>query len=233
MIQSWIPNSDYFYGVNSPLWFTCDIMFCYTLFIPLYRLLTRHKGIFSALLCVIIACYAGLIMFTPRHIDFILAEYTFYVMPLIQLPAFMAGMFLWSCYRQIRGIKLSASAANVIIVSAIALICIAIRCNEYLPGRLTFSIFWWIPNALLIAALTLTDGIDCTMTHILHWQPLIALGNSSMALYLLHRPWITLIHYLVARFDIAVPISVLWAVSISVMIVVSIIVHRSFYRNRI
>ena len=59
LLQSWIPNMDYYFACNSVSWFLSTLMFCYVLFPLLYRWLSWPFTVLAALICV--AFYA----FTP------------------------------------------------------------------------------------------------------------------------------------------------------------------------
>lgn len=231
MLQSWVPIEHVYFGVNAPAWFTSDIFFCYLLFLPMLWLIRKRPVVSGVLFAVIIAIYISLLIVIPAGCR--LDQYLFYVVPLTQLPSFMIGMLLWQLFRRVKPLKLSSAGANVLIFTALALACGAIALNGFISQRLALSFYWWIPSAMLIFTLALTDTTNCFASRMLHWRPLVALGNASMIFYLLHRPLVVFAQIAANKSGMNVPLPLIWALALAVMIAVSVAIHRRFYPSRL
>ena len=86
---------------------------------------------------------------------------------------------------------------------------------------------------MLIFTLALTDTTDCFASRMLHWRPLVVLGNASMIFYLLHRPLVVFAQIAANKSGMNVPLPLIWALALAVMIAVSVAIHRRFYPSRL
>ncbi len=226
MIQSWFPNMDIFFSLNLPAWFVSDLMFCYLLFIPLHRLLTSGRKLFRRLILgFALAAFAVVTVSVPQPWEL----FVIYIFPPMQLASFVTGMLLWQLVVRLRNVRLAPFQANLLILSAVWILIIFIGAYDYFPARLTLSSYWWIPTALLLVILTLTDRTDCLATRILHWRPLMMLGNAGLSFYLLHLPWILLTRMALKAVNVELPLPVELPLSILALALLSVIIHRRFY----
>lgn len=47
MLQSWVPDNNWFFSANAPLWFVSDLMLCYCLFLPVLKVLVGNRQFFK------------------------------------------------------------------------------------------------------------------------------------------------------------------------------------------
>lgn len=229
MVQSWIPIDGFFFAYNSPAWFISDIVFCYLWFLPLLWYISTKKRGALKLLAIVLAGYCAMLLLVPSSSPWV--YYLFYIFPVMQLPAFILGMILWQVASRIKRPR-SAALSNLLIISALFLVVLSMAGYGILPDRLNLSSYWWISTVALLLVLTITDATDCFLTRLLHWQPLLMLGNASMAFYLLHLPWITGTRLFLQAIDVHVPAAVELPVSILLLAVISYTIHKCLGRKK-
>ena len=97
LLQSWVPNPDYYFSCNSVAWFLSSLLFCYLVFPVVYRRLSA--GLTVAVFSVYMLVY---LVVPADRVNAIL-----YVHPLVRFVDFYIGMLLCRWYE--RGYRLSGS----------------------------------------------------------------------------------------------------------------------------
>ncbi len=221
VIQSWIPIDSVFFSLNSPEWFICDILFCYAVFWPIVLCINKFKDYWKIIIIGLLTIYFIIIENIPSDSTL----FWIYIFPPMQLPAFMIGMFI---SKAINSLKKTTSTikkySSYYITGAFSINLLAIICYKYIPDRFALSSYWWLPCALLIAILTITDPIKCFVTKILHNRLVIYLGNASMIFYLCHIPWIYTTQIIIRKFNMQIPQYIELPVSILLLAILSIFI---------
>lgn len=184
MLQSWFPNIEMFYGYNGPAWFVSSLMFCLLLFPIVYWLMINRIKIFvgggTAMVVIHFAIACGL---DDAQVPLVVG-----ISPVTVLPTFMLGMLLsrLTMSRPVRIAKpLHALAA---MLSAFAILGVAIWGSGRIPERYLLCSYWWIPVAVFIAGMTIVDSTECAYTKLLHVKPIVWLGNVTLYVYMLQMP---------------------------------------------
>lgn len=224
MIQSWIPLREFYFGYNSPAWFVSDIMFCYLLFLPLLWFISYYRRGAIRLFVGILVVYGALLWLIPESPDE--GNFFFYILPLMQLPSFVIGMIMWQIASKLRTIS-TPTHCNTLILCALLIIALTMAGYGFFPQRINLSSYWWPSTALLLIILTITDSANCLMSRLLHWRPLIALGNASMAFYLLHLPWLYASRILLDKLNQTIPAAIQLPGSILLLALISVAIHRT------
>ncbi len=222
MIQSWVPDRNFYFGYNSPAWFISDIMFCYLLFLPLLWYISKYGA--RKLFVATVLIY-GVLLLTINPANPEGTSYFFYIFPVMQLPAFILGMVIWQIASKLRRTS-TPPHCNTLILCVLAILTLTIAGYGFFPERINLSSYWWPSTALLLIILTITDSANCVMTRILHWHPLQVLGNASMVFYLLHLPWLYTTRILLTKFDITLLPAIELPLSIMIFSVISIVINR-------
>ena len=90
LLQSWIPDADWYFSCNSVSWFLSSLMFCYIVFPYAYRHMSKY------LTLVILMAYAVVYWLTPYdRINAVL-----YVFPAVRFVDFYLGMVLSQLYER-------------------------------------------------------------------------------------------------------------------------------------
>lgn len=217
MLQSWIPDINIAFAGNGPAWFVSSLMFSYLMFLPTQWLLRNRRKLFYRILAVTLVAYCCLILLLRGELMF----YLLYVCPPIRFIDFMLGMVLWDQLPRLQGWQSKAQPAAILAI----VLCIGqMLLWEYVPMRLTLCSYWWPVALLLIASLTLADRQSGLLTKVFHWRPLVIAGNVSFTFYILHRPWIDLMHNLLPNFNIYLQL----VIGISLLLPIAYAVNRWF-----
>lgn len=226
MVQSWFSDYRIFFSFNEPSWFISDLMFCYLLFIPLYRLITKYPKSLWAIIVVGATAYFTTIAATPADS----ALYLIYIYPPMQLASFVAGMLLWQLYTHLRSAKMSPAQANALILGAFVLVVISITTSYLISPKYTLSSYWWPSTWVLIIILAITDPIECMANKVMHARPLRTFGNASLCFYLFQLPWILLTKEWLEALGIDMPLWVELPTSILLLALISCMIHRLLNR---
>lgn len=90
LLQSWVPDADWYFSCNSVSWFLSSLMFCYIVFPYAYRHMSKY------LTLVILMAYAVVYWLTPYdRINAVL-----YVFPAVRFVDFYLGMVLSQLYER-------------------------------------------------------------------------------------------------------------------------------------
>lgn len=191
MLQSWIPNPDIYFSGNSVSWFVSSLMFCYFIFIPMFRLMKLHHRAFVILSAILYVSYISVLQLIPDK----LATPIIYISPVMQFLAFLIGMILWDIFMKygsakIQNMRIMQKLCIIIIAAMILLYC-------YVPERYSLASYWWPIWAVNIFV---TAQRDINATRYLNetiwekcWQ---IMGRISFQFYMLH----TLVIAAYARF---------------------------------
>lgn len=179
LIQAWIPDQAYYFGVNTPAWsLSCEMAFyaAFPLMLPLLRRVPANRlslvaaGAFAAIWLVPVVSLA-----MPRDI----AYWFVWVFPAARVFEFLLGMSLALLIREgrWRGPGLVPSAA---------LVAAAYLAQPYMWERWAWVAWMSGPLALLVAAAASADVEG--RRSLLRTPVLIRLGELSFAFYLCHHP---------------------------------------------
>lgn len=217
MLQSWVPNPDYYFSGNPPTWFISSIMFCYLAFLPTFRLAYRKPKCFA----VFMASYLTAYFIVALNISEPLAKGIIYVFPPMQFATYLFGIVLAFLYH-FRNIKIkSPLMADLAVVGILALKAALLIGGQYVSTRFTLSSYWWPSTFVLLIILSATDKTNCLTTRILHSKPLLALGNVSFSFYILHYPWIIASRLAMDHLGISLTIGLEFCLSVPLLAIIA------------
>lgn len=224
LLQSWVPETAYYFSGNGPAWFLSTLMFGYMMFVPLLRLRRLNPKVADMVLIAVLALYLGVVgcgvIPADRELDLI------YVFPPMQLPVFAIGVFLGCrCVE-----RQSATLGGRWVVAAFLLTAGAIYAWRFVPGRFALCSYWWIPSAVLITAVYLNDTATGMVRKMLGWGPLVRFGDISFSFYIIHWPWLVVSRIAAAKAGLDIPLGVEFAVQLVVITLLSWGVARWFER---
>ena len=192
LLQSWVPADSFYFVVNSPSWFLCDILFFYLVFPSLNKLIlcADNRKLFTISI-VVLLLYICLMAILPSP----LVNPILYVNPSTRLLDFIIGIILYKLHISDKGIALknkilskSAIIVSLMELSVILLIVITAIVYPHLQPRVrTVSIFWLsIPLAIFFFALS--DHSKGIVSRFMQGKTMLWLGNISFCLYIIHLP---------------------------------------------
>lgn len=193
LLQAWSPHNTTYFAINGVSWSISAEMFFYVCFLPLSIAFTRRPFWSLAGAILFHAAYSIAIWNDPATRQF--AGALFSVNPAFRILEFVIGIAASETWMRLRTAEISRGMATAIEVSVIVAVLIA----DLLTGRLvsalkpldtpvlaTAYVMWVDPFfAALLCVFASNRGF---VSKALGWHPLMALGEISFALYMVHQP---------------------------------------------
>ena len=207
LLQSWIPDSTYYFSYNGVSWFLSTLLFSYLLFPIAYR-----KGNSFVLAVVLICCLAVYMLVPYDRINALL-----YVSPLMRFVDFFLGIMLYKLYCTKKDVTIPGWVEVLIVV----LLVLALWAYPYTDEKLRNAPLYWLVLLPLIFVFTRQDGpVSKLLQHrVLQW-----LGSLSMPIFLLH-PMIFRAMY---HFFPTLPAALMLACCFALVVGLSWVVDKSF-----
>lgn len=197
-LQSWVPNSTYYFSFNAPSWSLSNEMFFYICFFPLVFVRTRNLlKIFLWLLLVIVFC-AFFVQFFFSEKSFFggntFAHWLFYIFPAFRLLEFVAGMLLFKLWESRFRIP------SWLVLPSYVLLLASMYFAKEVPEPFRMSLFF-LPFIVLFFCSHLVDS--GFIVRLFSTKIMVLLGNASFAFYLLHQPLIGILKRIMGRFELS------------------------------
>lgn len=204
LIQSWIPESSFYFSGNAVGWCLSDIMFFYISFPFLINLMNRYQKSFytiSLSVCLIWICLSPSIPSMFRHA-------IIYINPLVRLLDFLLGIILYQIFHHLQIYQTNIFdkiRANIFInssieLSTVLLLIFTLLAYNYYPEYWTLSSFWWIPCCLII--LIFSINLNGLISKLITLKPIIMFGNISFTFYMIHVLGMTTCDILLTKFQL-------------------------------
>ena len=169
LLQSWIPDSAYYFSYNSVSWFLSSLLFSYLLFPIAYRKAN------PLVLAVLLLCCLAVYMLVPYdRVNALL-----YVSPLMRFVDFFLGIMLYKLYCTKKDVTIPGWAEVLIVV----LLVLALWAYPYMDEKLRNAPLYWLVLLPLIFVFTRQEG---PISKILQHRVLQWLGSLSMPIFLVH-----------------------------------------------
>jgi peptidoglycan/LPS O-acetylase OafA/YrhL len=207
LLQSWIPDRNYFHCFNGPAWTLSIDAFLYLL-LPAALLFAKRKWLFLTS-SVAISFFAALVAFAWFRDDVHWAREVF---PIARICDFSAGIVAYTLIRQRRhlGVGYSLLLDSGVIILSVILIAFfanvlsapptaAPKTNAFGFG-VSFLMARLVPSFVFFSLLYTTSNSSGILSRILSWKPLVSLGALSCSLYLIHFPIIVYYRNVVGSF---------------------------------
>ena len=170
LLQSWVPDSDYYFACNSVSWYLSTLMFCYVMFPLLYRLLSWRLSLLVATICVAFYYY------TPYD----RVNAIRYVNPIVRLVDFYFGMVL--CHYFVRRKKTYYFKGVEFIVLLLLVVSLAVY--PYVDEKFRNAPLFWMVLIPLIWVFAQEKGSVSTCLKI---KQMSFLGSLTMPIFLIHQ----------------------------------------------
>lgn len=191
LLQSWVPESAFFFSLNGVSWSLSDEMFFYALF-PLIVLQTKSGAMkWLAVSAVVTALMIAAFNFSS---DPMIRLWGASISPLTRVTEFILGICASQLFQRRPERYLSKTTASLLEVVALLSIVAVLRIGHY-PSLTQWGVpdglALWLANtggglgfAFAIFVFAMEKGV---FSRILRYQPLIYLGEVSFAIYLTHQ----------------------------------------------
>lgn len=190
LMQAWAPDPTVHYALNGPSWSLSDELAFYAAFPWLCRMPNRSLGLCLAGGLLLVAVAATIMSRQGGYSA--TEEWVFYVFPPVRLIDFIVGMLLYRAWRSGYGHALAGTGAEVAVVIAVPAAMIGFSLMP-LPMPLRWQLAYLPIMAMAVLIFAYGQG---GVSRVLRHPWMILLGQASFALYLTHRPIITLAYRL-------------------------------------
>ena len=208
LLQSWVPDPDWYFSCNKVSWFLSSLLFCYVAFPFVYRHLSRYLT-----LAVLLAYTAVFWLIPYEQVNAVL-----YVFPLVRFVDFYLGMLLYWFYKRKPGMNANSWMEVLLMV----LLFLTLTVYPFMDAKLCNAPLFWLVLLPLILVFAQENGV---VSHLLKSRPMQFLGSLTMPLFLTHQMLIgILLHRLPempAMLMLAVCIFVILMISWGVQIIIS------------
>ena len=208
LLQSWVPDPEWYFSCNKVSWFMSSLLFCYVVFPFVYRHLSRY------LTLAVLLVYAAICWLIPY--DQVSA--VLYVFPLVRFVDFYLGMLLCRLYERKPGMDVRSWMEVLLVV----LLFVALTVYPFMDAKLRNAPLFWLVLLPLILVFAQESGV---VSRLLKSRPMLFLGSLTMPLFLTHQMLIgILLHRLPempAMLMLAVCIFVILMISWGVQIIIS------------
>ncbi|MBI5935639.1 MAG: acyltransferase family protein [Chloroflexi bacterium] len=183
LLQAWIP--EYALTMNFPAWTLVVEMFFYLIFplvIYLFRRAPASRLIWASLIVwIFIQALRQIII----HGSFAVHANFVPHFPLFHMDAFLLGMAAGMWYLKVgRMLQLSQRTISVIMFSCLTFFL----AMHFLGATQFFGSFHGFFSPLFAVIILMLTFDQSLVTRVLTWKPLVLLGESSYALYIIHVP---------------------------------------------
>ena len=169
LLQSWIPEQDFYFSFNAVSWYLSDTLFLSLLFPILYNFLSRVGKKDQLFVLILVLClYVLMIFVIPSNNQ--LRHAILYIHPVSRVMDFIIGIFIAELYKVLKGKEKVASFVknHGIIVDAIIVISmlLSILISVLLPQNLFALYYWPTLSCFFIAVMLVGDTkMDRFMRH--------------------------------------------------------------------
>lgn len=224
LIQAWVPNTGYYRSLNLVTWSLSVEMSFYVAFLAL-RHLSNHW-----LFALTAVAYVTLIAFTfhLHHRWTFEVYWKLYINPVVRMPEFLAGMSVYRLYRTGQLPRLWLTRFNFPLILA-ALLLTMYEVGAHSGMGTSFAEPWdYSVVPLPFIVLLMVALLDESSNPWMHSRLLVLLGESSFALYLIHRPLIGYLHQTIG--NSANPGLALKALILALSIIIPVGISVLFYK---
>ncbi len=171
LLQSWIPDPNYYFSCNSVAWFLSSLMLSYILFPLAYRF-ASGRGLIIVLVVYVIVC-----LWVPYHwVNAIL-----YVNPLVRFVDFYIGVVLYrKCIQHGRYLPASSWIEGGLMVLLLVLLAV----YPFTDAKVRNAPLFWIAIVPMLLVFVQQKGV---ISKLLSTKAMKWLGTLSLPLFLTHQ----------------------------------------------
>lgn len=189
LLQSWVPDSSFYFSGNSVNWCLSDLLFFYLAFPFLYRLLMSKRSLFVSLWLLAVAATVTLAILLPPKSEEAVAW--IYIFPATRMADFLSGMLTWRLFNSLkRNWSYKINQITILKATLIELLCLmplAVSAFLWTPAsNYGLSVLWWLPFFIILPAFSMLDRGKGVITAFLHRPVMLWFGRYSFTFYMVH-----------------------------------------------
>ena len=218
LLQSWIPDPNWYFSGNAVGWCLSDFLFFYAVFPFFCKVIKKNYRLFLYSFFICLAFYIFIIPFIPYdYWDGII-----YINPLTRLLDFLFGIILWEWLKNSG--KSSLDSLSPLLAALAVLVVLAFTTIVWyvFPSAYNLSLLWW-PSLALLLIYSVTAG-----SKILSIGPLVRFGDVSFSFYLIHVLCINFLLIIFDRYQILLNPGLELGLILALTVILSFIVHSLF-----
>ena len=223
LLQSWIPDANYYFSMNGVSWYLSDLLLFLLLFPFLYRWIGKmgDKALGRTAI-LFLAGYVGYVSFVQTD-DL---NYWLYIFPPVRMLDFIWGMMIWRLYElhpawgRLRRPTLVELLLAVLVVLTIVL--------YPLHERWHVALIHWFVLIPVVLIFMQGDQYGGWLSCFLKTRTMVWLGGLTLDTYLLHHLLFAILLNNASKYDVVLPYPVMLIACLGVVILISWLTHRFF-----
>ncbi len=228
LVQSWIPDKDFYFAANSVSWFLSSLTFAYLAFSTLLRIMQVRQHVFTVAILVsyILATYL---------VPATMVNKLVYVNPLFRIVDFILGMYTFQCYKKLKPrLKATDSTLKSSLKECLAIAIAALPFLLYteIDEKVRTASIFWLPFFTLIIIFSLHEGKGGIFTKLLKNNTLVYFGNISFMFYIIHQVIINVLHRTVINLQWNLSVPMAFILFFATTILLSSLLHKWFARKK-
>lgn len=228
LLQSWIPNSEYYFSLNGVSWSLSVELFFYSSFIFLVKLPTKWLMGLVALWATVITLNAvGVVLNHGTWIESgkpTLNLWLFCISPVTRLLEFMIGILT---HRLSRARAMRKASLNECLAILGLMIAIGIFSVHKFSDILRYQLLYLPVMTFLIYSFAPGQGI---LSELLKRKGLVLLGEASFSLYMIHQPIINMGYEAYLNFGFTFSPVILAILLASFCVTLSVVIYKFLER---
>ncbi|MBO7484728.1 MAG: acyltransferase [Spirochaetaceae bacterium] len=183
LLQSYIPDMNYYYSFNFPSWYLCDMIFLYFIFALFAKYLYNSKK--PLITIIIIECFLSMILILFGHYVKSMDDFAFYIFPPVHLLDLLAGIWLCLLYKKLKDIELPSFVFIFLEFAAIAVFVLTVLISPRIPTKYRISFLYIFAMSFIVFVFALTDKKG-PLAKLFSTKFFQFLGSISFSLYMIH-----------------------------------------------
>ena len=223
LLQSWIPDANYYFSMNGVSWYLSDLLLFLLLFPFLYRWIGKmgDKALGRTAI-LLLAGYVGYVSFVQTD-DL---NYWLYIFPPVRMLDFIWGMMIWRLYElhPAWGRLRRPTSVELLLAVLVVLTIVLYPLHE----RWHVALIHWFVLIPVVLIFMQGDQYGGWLSCFLKTRTMVWLGGLTLDTYLLHHLLFAILLNNASKYDVVLPYPVMLIACLGVVILVSWLTHRFF-----
>lgn len=181
MVQSWIPDSEFYWSLNGVTWFLSSLVFCYAMSFITIRWLRKERNGFVALFLILMVEFVVEVC-AVKFLSQDMCTWVTYICPAFRFLDYSLGMCVFKVYHDLEKNRFESSNPNHILFIAISLYILLSTVGQAHVGD--YAVFHLFEVVLFLFIVCFPCWIRKL---IFENKAMVWVGNMSMEIFLTHK----------------------------------------------